>query len=267
MNLPLNNSRERGIAAALLFLWALLFLPNLRTNPDWYGDEGEWMEKSWTFIHGTPRVGPIVNDFIFPYPYPPLYMLVNGALLRVFGNDIVVGRALGAVTALAAAALLFWVGSRLARQEFWLSLRGGISGLHGSEREFSLGPVASDGRNIGTGLGRFSHSLCAGKTAARRGVGRSVLFAGDGDELFHLSVDWRRGRDRGDGKPGRGGTPLPQTMPARLRRVVLAGAMSCAYAALFVAVVLRGAWLGTVDGASRTTHKRRQQRDPSDDRR
>jgi 4-amino-4-deoxy-L-arabinose transferase-like glycosyltransferase len=110
---------KRGyVALAVVLLWAVMYLPNLRTNPNWYGDEGEWMEKCWTFIHGTPRVGPVENDFVFPYPYPPLYMLVNGALLRVFGNDIVVGRALGAVTALAAAGLLFWVGRRLKDERF-----------------------------------------------------------------------------------------------------------------------------------------------------
>lgn len=112
------NRTSLGIALFLVGLWVVLFLPNLRTNPNWYGDEGEWMEKSWTFIHGTPRVGPIVNDFVFPYPYPPLYMLVNGALLRVFGYDLVVGRALGAVTALGAAGLLFWVGCRLRDRTF-----------------------------------------------------------------------------------------------------------------------------------------------------
>ncbi|MDW8343128.1 MAG: hypothetical protein RMM51_01390 [Verrucomicrobiae bacterium] len=106
------------IAGFLVGLWAVLFLPNLRTNPNWYGDEGEWMEKCWTFIHGTPRVGPIINDFVFPYPYPPLYMLVNGTLLRVFGYDLVVGRALGAVTALGAAGLLFWIGCRLRDRTF-----------------------------------------------------------------------------------------------------------------------------------------------------
>jgi 4-amino-4-deoxy-L-arabinose transferase-like glycosyltransferase len=118
MKLPFQTKWERNIAIGLVVLWALLFLPNLRTNPNWYGDEGEWMEKCWTFIHGTPRVGPIVDDFIFPYPYPPLYMIVNGTLLRVFGNDIVVARALGAVTALAAAALLFWIGTRLRDKNF-----------------------------------------------------------------------------------------------------------------------------------------------------
>ena len=118
MKLPFQTKWERNAAIVLVVLWVLLFLPNLRTNPNWYGDEGEWMEKCWTFIHGTPRIGPIVDDFIYPYPYPPLYMIVNGTLLRVFGNDIVVGRALGAVTALTAGALLFWIGTRLRDKQF-----------------------------------------------------------------------------------------------------------------------------------------------------
>ncbi len=116
---PLFDTKwERIAAVALVVGWAALFLPNLRTNPNWYGDEGEWMEKCWTFIHGTPRVGPIIDDFVFPYPYPPLYMAVTGALLRVFGDDIVVARALGAVTALAAAGILFWIGRRLRSATF-----------------------------------------------------------------------------------------------------------------------------------------------------
>jgi len=112
------TTKTKWFWVGLIALWAVLFLPNLRTNPGWYGDEGEWMEKSWTYIHGTPRVGPVKMDFIFPYPYPPGYMLVNGVLLRVFGNDIVVARALGAVTALAAAGLLVWIGTRLRDETF-----------------------------------------------------------------------------------------------------------------------------------------------------
>jgi 4-amino-4-deoxy-L-arabinose transferase-like glycosyltransferase len=118
---PLFDTKwERIFAVTLVAGWAALFLPNLRSNPNWYGDEGEWMDKCWTFIHGTPRVGPIVNDYVFPYPYPPLYMLVTGALLRVFGDDIVVARAVGAVTALAAGAILFWIGTRLRDRRFGL---------------------------------------------------------------------------------------------------------------------------------------------------
>ncbi len=125
MDLPLKTTRERWLAAALLILWIFLYLPHLRTSPNWYGDEGEWMDKCWTLVHGTPRVGPIINDFVFPYPYPPLYMAVNGALLRAFGNDILVARALGALTALAAAGILFWIGKRL--RDDWFGVVCGAS--------------------------------------------------------------------------------------------------------------------------------------------
>lgn len=112
------TKRECGIAVGLLALWAVLFLPNLRTSPNWYGDEGEWMEKCWQLANGHARIGPVANDFVYPYPYPPIYMWANGWLLRIFGNDVVVGRAFGAVTALAAAGILFWIGRRL--KDEWL---------------------------------------------------------------------------------------------------------------------------------------------------
>lgn len=102
----------------LTILWACLFLPHLRTNPNWYGDEGDWMDPSWTFLHGETHHGPMRVDFLFPYPYPPLYLLANGCLLRVFGNDVLVGRALQAVTALLAAAILVWIGTRLRDRAF-----------------------------------------------------------------------------------------------------------------------------------------------------
>ena len=118
MEQPPKNPPLRGMVVALVALWALLFLPHLRTNPNWYGDEGVWMEVSRTFIHGDAHVGPVRCDFVFPYPYPPLYPLVNGALLRLFGNDILVSRALQAATALAVAGLLFWIGGRLRDRRF-----------------------------------------------------------------------------------------------------------------------------------------------------
>jgi len=107
-----------GLLAALVVLWALLFLPHLRTNPDWYGDEGVWLEVSESFARGDPHVGPVRWDGVFPYPYPALYLLVNGAALRVFGNDILVSRALQTLTALATAGLLFWIGTGLRSRGF-----------------------------------------------------------------------------------------------------------------------------------------------------
>jgi len=112
------TKHERWIAVALIALWAVLYLPNLRTSPNWYGDEGEWMEKCWQLANGHARIGPVANDFVYPYPYPPIYMWANGMLLRIFGNDVVVGRAFGAVTALVAAGILFWIGRRLKDEWF-----------------------------------------------------------------------------------------------------------------------------------------------------
>ncbi len=120
MKLPFTSKNERLIAIVLVALWALLYLPNLRSSPNWYGDEGEWMEKCWQLANGHARIGPVSNDFVYPYPYPPLYMYANGLLLRLFGNDVVVGRAFGAVTALAAAGILFWIGRRLKDEWFGL---------------------------------------------------------------------------------------------------------------------------------------------------
>lgn len=111
-------SRDRIFAALLIVLWALLFLPHLRTNPNWYGDEGDWMDPSWTLAHGEAHHGAMRVDFLFPYPYPPLYLLVNGGLLRLLGNDVLVGRALQALNALAAASILVWIGTRLKDRVF-----------------------------------------------------------------------------------------------------------------------------------------------------
>lgn len=121
MEIPFKSPGNRTVALLVLTLWALLYLPHLRSNPNWYGDEGEWMDASWSLIHGHPRVDAVHNDFLYPYPYPPLYLLLNGSLLRLFGNDLLVGRAFGAVVALGVTFLLYWVGGRLRDKSFgWL---------------------------------------------------------------------------------------------------------------------------------------------------
>jgi len=106
------------IAAVVLVFWALLFLPNLRTNPNWYGDEGIVLEEAWTLSQGHPRYGAMEEDFLSPNPHPPIYLLILGGALKLFGNDILVGRALQVLVALATAGLLFWVGFRLGGKKF-----------------------------------------------------------------------------------------------------------------------------------------------------
>ncbi len=228
MKTPFETKWERSVAIALVALWALLFLPNLRTNPNWYGDEGEWMEKCWTFIHGTPRVGPIVNDFIFPYPYPPLYMLLNGALLRVFGEDLVVARALGAATALAAGAVLFWIGTRLRNKTFGFLCAAAF--LAYSEANINFRWVRSHpmaGTLALTTVGfliryvqekRLRDAAWAGVFCSLATATNYFTYPLIGAVVITVAlVNWREWKS-----------------PRAWRDVVVGGALACAYAGLFV---------------------------------
>ena len=228
MKLPFKTKGERNAAIVLVALWALLFLPNLRTNPNWYGDEGEWMEKSWTFIHGTPRIGPIVDDFIFPYPYPPLYMIVNGTLLRVFGNDIVVARALGAVTALAAGALLFWTGTRLRDKQFGFLCAAAF--LVYSEANVNFRWVRSHPMSGVLALASVGLLIRYVQEKRLRDAAWAGLFCSLATATNYFTyplvgavvvtvavVNWREWKS-----------------PRAWRDVIVAGALACAYAGLFV---------------------------------
>jgi len=118
MKLTLDTPKEKLTALLLLVFWALLFLPNLRTNPNWYGDEGIVLEEAWTLIQGTPRYGPLSEDFLSPNPHPPLYLAVLGGFMAAFGNDVLSGRILQILVALATSVLLFWIGTRLRDKTF-----------------------------------------------------------------------------------------------------------------------------------------------------
>jgi hypothetical protein len=244
MESPLKTSRERWLALVLLVLWVFLFLPNLRTNPNWYGDEGEWMEKCWTFIHGTPRVGPIINDFVFPYSYPPLYMLVNGALLRAFGNDIVVGRALGAVTALAAAGILFWIGTRLRDKNFGFLCTAAFlvySEANINFRWVRSHPMAGTFALASVGFliryvqeKRWRDAVLAGLMCSLATATNYFTYPLIGAVMVTAALV----------NPAAARTPLPQTLWLRTRRVLVAGATAGSYAALFAL------WYVAVHGAA-----------------
>lgn len=119
MSNVLNWSKaDRFIAVALVILWALIYLPNLRTNPNWYGDEGIVLEEAITTAKGTPRYGPIEFNFISPNPHPPVYLLVLAVPMKVFGPDILYGRLLQALVGLATGGIAFWVGSILINRRF-----------------------------------------------------------------------------------------------------------------------------------------------------
>lgn len=115
-NLPINQI----IFGVLLIsiLWALIYLPNLRTNPKWYGDESMVLEEAWTMAQGHPRYGPMQMNFLNPNPHPPIYLLTLAVSMRCFGKDIFAGRILQVLIALATAFIIFWVGFQLGGVKF-----------------------------------------------------------------------------------------------------------------------------------------------------
>lgn len=106
------------VAVGILLLWALIYLPNLRTNPNWYGDEAIVLEEAWTLAQGEPRYGAMQFNFLVPTPHPPIYLGALAVAMKVFGRDILVGRALQALTGLATCIVAFWVGMRLRSKAF-----------------------------------------------------------------------------------------------------------------------------------------------------
>lgn len=97
----------------LSLLWAVLYLPNLRTNPGWYGDETLIHHTSRNLASGIASNFALWNTFWHPhYPYQPAYSLVNGLFAKVAGGDIVGSRLFNTFLALAIGLAIYGIGRR-----------------------------------------------------------------------------------------------------------------------------------------------------------
>jgi len=93
---------------------------NLRTNPKWYSDEFVYMNAAWNLIHGSFQIGNITWTFFTPVlPNPPLYSIINGFLLLI-KYDIVVMRMWVAFCGVLTTILLYFVGKELANKKVGL---------------------------------------------------------------------------------------------------------------------------------------------------
>ncbi len=82
--------RYASISIILLIALALR-LPNLERVPYWYWDEGVNMNIAWNLVNGMA----LWFSLKFPFmPHPPLFFMVGGILLQMFGNELIVMRAL-----------------------------------------------------------------------------------------------------------------------------------------------------------------------------
>lgn len=95
---------------SIVIFWAVLYLPNLRTTPNWYGDETLTLQIGLSLIEGKLQNRATYCTFFSPaYNYQPGYALLSGFAARLTGGDIVGARFFAAVIGLAIALTGFFV--------------------------------------------------------------------------------------------------------------------------------------------------------------
>lgn len=105
-----KSFRYASIFIILLIALALR-LPNLERIPYWYWDEGVNMNIAWNLVNGRA----LWFSLKFPFmPHPPLFFMMGGILLKIFGNELVVMRALTACCGILTTILIYF----LAREFF-----------------------------------------------------------------------------------------------------------------------------------------------------
>lgn len=113
---PFRVLRRQSIWIPLLLLvctWALLYLPNLRTSPAWYGDETYVVGNGKKIFEGEFVNYAIKNTFFHvSYPYQLPYSWLSGAFFKQFGGDILGCRFFNTLIGLACALCLFLLGRR-----------------------------------------------------------------------------------------------------------------------------------------------------------
>ena len=90
-------------------LWALLYLPNLRTTPPWYGDEILTLDIGKSLNHGDFANRAVYCTFNSPtYNYQPGFAWCVGWFSRLTQGDILGGRLLSTLVGWGTAAVGFW---------------------------------------------------------------------------------------------------------------------------------------------------------------
>jgi len=83
---------------------------NLETIPHWYWDEGVNMNIAWNLANGKMQWFCIRYAFV---PHPPLFFIIAGIALKLFGNELLVLRGLTALYGVLTTLILYFVGRDL----------------------------------------------------------------------------------------------------------------------------------------------------------
>jgi hypothetical protein len=93
---------------SIALVWALLYLPHLRTSPRWYGDETLTLTIGRALFAGHPADRSLKITFWHPsYSYQPAYAWLVGGMAWLFKGDILGARILNVLLALAIAATMY----------------------------------------------------------------------------------------------------------------------------------------------------------------
>jgi hypothetical protein len=108
--------RRKSIALGLVLvtiLWAILYLPNLRTSPPWYGDEILTLDIGKALSHNEFANRAVYCTFNSPnYNYQPGFAWCVGWFSRLTHGDILGGRLLSTLVGLVTAGTGFWFFTR-----------------------------------------------------------------------------------------------------------------------------------------------------------
>lgn len=99
-----------ALALALVALGAYCRLANLADNPAWDGDEGYNWSIAAHLAHGQGQMFALRYAFV---QHPPLFYVLGAALMRLWGQELLVLRALSATCGVLTGIGLFGLGSRL----------------------------------------------------------------------------------------------------------------------------------------------------------
>ena len=100
------SRKATAMGLALLFgVWILLYMPGLRTNPAWYGDEIVSFMTGESLLEGKPYNRAVYATYVSPaWNYPPIFSLFAGIAAKITKGDILGPRFLSALIGLTTAA-------------------------------------------------------------------------------------------------------------------------------------------------------------------
>lgn len=112
ITLRLKQAKRRSFVAGLCLItlfWSVLYLPNLRTLPSWYGDEVLTLDIGKALLKGEMANRALYCTFAsFNYNYQPAFAYLVGLASSLTAGDILGGRLVSVLIALFTAGIGFW---------------------------------------------------------------------------------------------------------------------------------------------------------------